>query len=131
MGIVHRDLRASNILVMKRDDKQVVKLLDFGVSKLVRPEFDDANRGGPVDLRTDIYAVGVVLHLLLTGRYPLRPGQTAAIPVALEAIVLRCLAEVSEHRFPSARAIADALHDAIDAQQVDPGETERRDKFTN
>jgi len=128
VGIVHTDLKASNILVMRRDDKQVVKLLDFGLSKLVRPELDDADR------RTDIYAVGVVLHLLLTGRYPFQPlrtSQTAAIPRALEAIVLRCLAEVAEHRFPDASAISDALHDAIDAQKLDPDGTGRRDKFTN
>jgi serine/threonine-protein kinase len=90
-GIVHRDLKASNILVMQRDGKQVVKLLDFGIAKLMHPDAADAGltvvgtrlgtsytmapeqiRGDAVDPRTDIYALGVVLYHLLTGQYPFR-----------------------------------------------------------
>jgi hypothetical protein len=90
-GIVHRDLKASNILVMQRDGKQIVKLLDFGIAKLMHPDAADAGltvvgtrlgtsytmapeqiRGDAVDARTDIYALGVVLYHLLTGQYPFR-----------------------------------------------------------
>src|SRR5450432_2391391 len=91
LGIVHRDLKASNILIMQRDGKQVVKLLDFGIAKLMRPDAADAGltvvgtrlgtsytmapeqiRGDAIDPRTDIYALGVVLYHLLTGQYPFR-----------------------------------------------------------
>src|SRR5579862_4681847 len=91
VGIVHRDLKASNILIMQREGRQVVKLLDFGIAKLMHPDAADAGltvvgtrlgtsytmapeqiRGDAVDPRTDIYALGVVLYHLLTGQYPFR-----------------------------------------------------------
>ena len=90
-GIVHRDLKASNMLVSIVGDKKVVKLLDFGIAKLMHPDAAEAGltvvgtrlgtsytmapeqiRGDRVDPRTDIYALGVVLYHLLTGQYPFR-----------------------------------------------------------
>jgi tRNA A-37 threonylcarbamoyl transferase component Bud32 len=90
-GIVHRDLKASNIFVSTSGDKRTVKLLDFGIAKLMHPDASEAGltvvgtrlgtsytmapeqiRGDGVDPRTDIYALGVVLYHLLTGQYPFR-----------------------------------------------------------
>ncbi len=90
-GIVHRDLKASNIFVSTGGDKRVIKLLDFGIAKLMHPDASEAGltvvgtrlgtsytmapeqiRGDGVDPRTDIYALGVVLYHLLTGQYPFR-----------------------------------------------------------
>jgi len=90
-GIVHRDLKASNIHIVDKNGQRVVKLLDFGIAKLMQPENAEAGltvvgtrlgtsytmapeqiRGDGVDPRTDIYALGVVTYHLLTGQYPFR-----------------------------------------------------------
>jgi serine/threonine-protein kinase len=104
-GIVHRDLKASNIFIAAQNggdlggaDKRSVKLLDFGIAKLLHPDAAEAGltmvgtrlgtsytmapeqiRGEAIDERTDIYALGVVLYHLLTGQYPFRAETMADI----------------------------------------------------
>ncbi|HEX4405873.1 MAG TPA: serine/threonine-protein kinase, partial [Polyangia bacterium] len=149
------DLKASNILIMQRDGKQIVKLLDFGIAKLMHPDAADAGltvvgtrlgtsytmapeqiRGDAVDPRTDIYALGVVLYHLLTGQYPFRaetmtdierqhleappprPSQAASVPVALDAVALRCMEKTADRRFPSVKAFIEALRDAVGIKKV-------------
>jgi serine/threonine-protein kinase len=156
-GIVHRDLKASNILIVTQGERRIVKLLDFGIAKLMHPDAGDAGltvvgtrlgtsytmapeqiRGDSVDPRTDIYALGVVLYHLLTGQYPFRaetmtdierqhleappprPSQAAAVPPALDAVVLRSMEKVPDRRFPSAKAFLDALRDAVGTKTGEP-----------
>jgi eukaryotic-like serine/threonine-protein kinase len=155
-GIVHRDLKASNILVSTVAGKRVVKLLDFGIAKLMHPDAAEAGltvvgtrlgtsytmapeqiRGDGVDRRTDVYALGVVLYHLLTGQYPFRaetmtdierqhlesppprPSQAAPVPVALDAVVLRCMEKTNDRRYPTVKAFMDALRDAVGTKSAD------------
>ncbi|MER3487900.1 MAG: serine/threonine-protein kinase, partial [Chloroflexota bacterium] len=139
-GIVHRDVKSSNVLVT-RDGR--VKVTDFGIARalaeaqLTLPGMTlgsvhyfspEQARGEPATEASDVYALGIVLFELLTGRRPWEGDSAAAvamarlsgpipapsdyragIPPALDAIVYRALALDPADRFPSALAMADAL----------------------
>ena len=128
-GIIHRDLKPSNILVTGEGE---VRLLDFGVASLLQadtsprsltsiygraltPEYASPEllRGRAVDVRSDIYSLGAVLHELLTGA---RPGQnesevgnTGELSAELHGIVAKAMAAEPADRYPDAAAFAAAL----------------------
>ncbi len=150
-GVIHRDLKASNVHVAVKDGHFEVKLLDFGIAKLLLPDIETMGltasgvrlgtasamapeqiRGEPVDQRTDVYALGVLIYQLLTGRLPFRadtrheiermnlevppprPSQLVGVPAAIDAVVLRCMDKRAERRYDSAGAVVKALREAVD-----------------
>jgi len=94
-GVIHRDIKNSNILVKEEDGRSVVKVVDFGIVKLVEsdpeltqhgvilgsPHFmaPEQARGGQVTHSTDQYALGVMLFCGLVGRYPFDGPNSTAI----------------------------------------------------
>ena len=149
LGIVHRDLKPANLFVTRRPDgTELVKVLDFGISKALEPEPQDfaitrqeaaigspsymspeqLRDAGSVDVRTDVWALGVVLFQLLAHKMPFEATTTAAlaariaadpapslralreeVPEALEAVVLRCLEKEPAKRFGGVAELARAL----------------------
>ena len=100
--IVHRDIKPGNVLV---EPGGRPRLLDFGIAKILEPTDPSANltqfvqrpltlayaspemvRGEPVDVTSDVYSLGVLLYVLLTGRPPLRFGGLSPGEVEMRAL---------------------------------------------
>jgi eukaryotic-like serine/threonine-protein kinase len=139
-GIIHRDIKPQNIMV---NESGTIKLTDFGIARLITEGDVGADgmtagsaaymapeqaQGLPVTPAADIYAAGIILYEMLTGRLPfrgddpeqvllqhindpvLRPRRTnPSIPAQVEAIVLKALEKEPEKRFESAEEMRDAL----------------------
>jgi serine/threonine protein kinase len=140
LGIVHRDISPPNVLMSKQGE---VKVVDFGLAKatsqiettdpgVVKGKMSylspEAARGEEVDMRADIFAVGILLYELLTGKRlfygetdyqtvelvrnakipPLKP-QNPQVEPELEDIVRKALAKRKEDRFQNATDIQDAI----------------------
>jgi len=135
--IVHRDIKPSNVLV--RHDGQV-KLLDFGIAKLLEmdetssdatpltlehgaaltPKFAAPEQlaGGAISTATDVYALGVLLYVCLTGRHPAGPGPHTP------AELVKAITEAEPARASDTFALADA--ESISAKRATTSEKLRR-----
>jgi serine/threonine-protein kinase len=148
-GVVHRDLKPTNVMLVQRGSgPDFVKVLDFGIAKLDGNEMTATGalvgtprymapeqlEGKQLDGRADIYALGLVLYEMLTGRPAFEADTPAAymqmqlnqppppmvqacpgiaVPPALEACVMRALAKAPFQRPQSADAFADELWSAL------------------
>jgi serine/threonine-protein kinase len=141
-GVVHRDLKPQNVLI---DLDGRVQVADFGIARAGASDMTETGsimgtaqylspeqaQGRPVDARSDLYSIGIILYELLTGRVPF-DGESAVsvalkqvseapippreldptIPPALEGVVLRALEKDPARRFQNADEFIEALHAA-------------------
>jgi eukaryotic-like serine/threonine-protein kinase len=159
-GIIHRDLKPENIFILrgKAGRLDFVKLIDFGVSKFgnLGPDAFRATRAGTIvgtpvymspeqargtgeaDVRSDIFAVGVILYEAITGKLPFEgvesfndlmfkialedpPPPRTYVPdldPAFEAIILKAMARDPAKRYPAVDEFADALERWAEARCV-------------
>lgn len=147
-GIVHRDLKPENILVENRFGKDHALVLDFGIAKILTPN-ENSNLTGQavigtplymspeqacaeeVDKRTDIYALGVILYEMVTGKAPFK-GNAMQIITAhlyqvpptpseirtdiqppLEKLILKAMAKKRADRFGSAEEFIQAIDEVL------------------
>jgi eukaryotic-like serine/threonine-protein kinase len=150
--IVHRDIKPSNILVSEPAAAEAggtPKLLDFGIAKLLAedpsastphtrtgvrmltPDYasPEQMRGAAVTTASDVYGLGVLLHLLLTGRRPDGAARPSTLAIAerlrrrlrgdLDTIVLKAMEADPALRYPSAGALADDVRRHLDGLPIE------------
>ena len=146
-GVVHRDIKPSNLFLL-RDG--TLKVVDFGVARIESSELTETGAilgtpaymspeqflGLPVDGRSDLFSVGVILYHLLTGDRPFSGSPTTIMqkvlrqepiePTALnptlapdwDTVIKRALAKKPEQRFQSARQFADAIRFVVEGKAL-------------
>jgi len=157
-GIVHRDLKPDNIfLVREADQNDFVKILDFGIAKVLEsteakmtcagslfgtPSYMSPEQaaGMPVDARTDVYALGIIMYELASGRVPFdadtlmgvltqhlyrKPSPLrdlvgeSRVSAGLDAIITKALSKAPEQRYQSMRELSADLGAVMEGRTPD------------
>lgn len=151
-GIIHRDLKASNVVMSRRDGAERVVLLDFGIVKLLEangPELTASRvtvgspvcmapeqiQGRPVDPRTDVYALGSLAFLMLTGELPFpgrsmdamhqhlvaarpRPSDRGDISPVYDEVIVKAMAKEQPDRYDGVGSFLTAFRHAVDLDEA-------------
>jgi serine/threonine protein kinase len=159
-GIVHRDVKPSNIL-FKADGRP--KITDFGIAHIEDPSMAEQTQAGeilgtpaymspeqvlsrPVDGRSDLFSLGIILYELAAGKRPFggeginaifssitgdEPPDVLTInpslPKALSDVIMKCLRKDPGKRFANGRELADSLRNAVRVNIPSTGEVENRE----
>lgn len=163
-GIIHRDIKPANVLVTEVDGKPVPRIIDFGVARATGVEEtmatsfgavvgtlrymspEQAIRSPDIDVRTDVYSIGILLYELLTGKTPI-DGDSLSLPEMLQGIaeaeavapsrmgavvepevdwiVMRAIEKDPARRYQTANALGLDIQKYLDGEAVDAGPPSR------
>ena len=140
-GVIHRDLKPTNILLDEQDGQLYVRLIDFGIASVqgstASPPLTTAGNelgtiaymaperlSGIAAPSNDIFSLGVILYQMLTGNFPV--GQQAPeLPQPLEYVVRRCIANRPEDRFATADEVLQNFEQAYQSLMTSPQASSR------
>ena len=153
-GVVHRDLKSDNIMLSQTNGGDWAKVLDFGIAKIQQPEGvrdhditapnlvigtpqymspEQCSQTGPIDARSDVYSLGIIVFEMLAGRVPFTGESPTVImmkqvqdppppilktrpdlPASVDSLIERALAKEPAERFQTAGELSSALSKAAD-----------------